>query len=260
MQKRKEGKINAELEYNRLKTKLNSISNDNSRQYSTDAQQSINEIVTQMDKLKPQFIYITKEIINNVKELLRAYGATYYDSPEEADLLCASLVKKNKTWACMSDDMDMFVYGCNNIIRNLNIYNHTATLYSLSGILQDLNMTQKEFRQICILSGTDYNGSISINTSANDNTNSNINLYKSFTLMKKFKKIGAPDFNEWIIENQQLINIDKIINKDLLEKLFNMFDLEHEINVNKFKIFDNCKIINGKINEDLIDSIIKMHI
>ena len=134
LQKRKEGKINAELEYNILKTKLNSISNDQSRQYSTDAQQSINEIVTQMDKLKPQFIYITKEIINNVKELLRAYGATYYDSPEEADLLCAFLVKKNKAWACMSDDMDMFVYGCENIIRNLNIYNHTATLYSLSGI------------------------------------------------------------------------------------------------------------------------------
>jgi len=201
----------------------------------------------QMDKLKPQFIYITKEIINNVKELLRAYGATYYDSPEEADILCVSLVKKNKTWACMSDDMDMFVYGCDIVIRDLNIYEHTATLYSLDGILQDLNVTQKEFRQICILSGTDYNGSL--------NNNNNVNLYKSFTLMKKFKRIGASDFNEWIIDNEKTDNVNKIINKDLLEKIYNMYDLEHENNVNKFKVFDNIKIINGKINEEQLHSI-----
>ena len=94
---------------------------------------------------------------DNVKNLIRAYGATYYDAIGEADELCALLTVKDKVWACLSEDMDMFVYGCPRVIRYFSLLNHTAVLYDLNGILTSLGISQKELREICILSGTDYN-------------------------------------------------------------------------------------------------------
>jgi hypothetical protein len=40
-----------------------------------------------MDQLKKQFVQMNKEKIESVKSLIRAYGATYYDAPGEADEL-----------------------------------------------------------------------------------------------------------------------------------------------------------------------------
>ena len=95
-----------------------------------------------MDQLKKQFVYITHEKIEKVKELIRAYGATYYDAPGEADELCALLVIKKKAWACLSEDMDLFVYGCNRVLRYLSLNNQSFVLYHTKGILSSLNMTQ----------------------------------------------------------------------------------------------------------------------
>jgi len=49
-----------------------------------------------------------------------AYGVSYIDADGEADQLCASLVLKNKVYACLSEDMDLFVYGCPRVLRYLS--------------------------------------------------------------------------------------------------------------------------------------------
>lgn len=138
-------KVLAEAEYNRLSALLEQESLDKG------------DIVSEMELLKKKIIYLTKKQISNVKTLIHAFGATYYDAPNEADELCALFVLKNKAWACMSEDMDMFVYGVPRVIRYFSLLNHTIVLYNTSSILQELKMTQKEFSEVCILSGTDYN-------------------------------------------------------------------------------------------------------
>jgi 5'-3' exonuclease len=277
LKKRKEEKNSAESEYNRLK--LEHYNMTIKRQFSTfpnddgeivnedELSQQLKDIELQMDKLKPQFIYITKDIINEVKDLLRAYGATYFDSPSEADQLCAYLVIKNKAWACMSDDMDMFAYGCDYIVRNFNVHNNTATVYSLNEILQHLNLTLKEFRQICVLSGTDYG-----------RYNSNMNLYKSLGLMKKYKQLNndSQTFIEFVIGQQDPNNnrhntytgdnpefIQEFLGKkeenskkaEVAQKLYNMFDLDHEMHQSKLKVFENVKVVNGKIMTDQLNAV-----
>ena len=77
------------------------------------------------------------------------------------------LVIKKKAWACLSEDMDMFVYGCPRVLRYLSLMNRTVVLYNTQGILEILDISQKELREVCVLSGTDYNS----------NT---LNLYKIF--------------------------------------------------------------------------------
>ena len=149
LQKRKEDKQEAEKEYNNLKKtlELNKDMNEVDKQ----------EIIYNMDILKKKIITISKIDIENIKNLIRTYGATYYDAPGEADELCAMLNVKDKVWACLSEDMDMFVYGCPRVIRYLSLLNHTAVVYDMQGILCNLGITQKEFREVCVLSGTDYN-------------------------------------------------------------------------------------------------------
>jgi flap endonuclease-1 len=118
LQKRREDKAAAKNEYNKLKNQLEEIKDDPD-------EQEKNEIVATMDQLKKQFVYITHEKIERVKELIRAYGATYYDAPGEADELCALLVIKKKVWACLSEDMDLFVYGCNRVLRYFSLVNQS---------------------------------------------------------------------------------------------------------------------------------------
>jgi flap endonuclease-1 len=231
--KRREDKELAQQEYNKLKIQLDSKNNGDDKQ----------DIMNLMDQLKKQFVYINKEKIESVKELIRAYGATYYDSPGEADELCALLVIKKKVWACMSEDMDMFVYGCTRVLRYFSLINHTAVLYYMKGILGELNMSHKEFKEICILSGTDYN------FSANGNTSS-VNLYQTLKIFNKYKKsFELTCFYDWALQRDYISDID------LLIKINAMFDLTVDhCNLDAFK---KIKIINGPIRLPDIQHIMK---
>ena len=253
LQKRKEDKKGSEEEYNRLKETL--TINENMDQLEKQ------EIQNSMDLLKRKFVNIGKKNIELVKSLIRCYGATYYDAPGEADELCALLAIKGKVWATLSEDMDMFVYGCPRVIRYISLLNHTAVLYNLKGILDSLGITQKELRQICILSGTDYN---MLN---HDKTTPN--LYSTLKLFKKYFKNRLKmqteihqqttlenqnnnlDFYHWLLEKTNYIK-----DYELLTKIYDIFDLTN--NHDNIKVFESIKITNGPILKNEMREILKI--
>ena len=96
--------------------------------------------------LKKKFIYISKSQIDEIKNLIIACGMTYCDAPNEADELCAMLTVKGIVWGCLSEDMDMFIYGCPRVLRYLSLLNHTFVLYDTKKILNNLEMNQNELR------------------------------------------------------------------------------------------------------------------
>jgi len=187
LQKRREDKKSAEEQYNSLRALLeNNINMD-------DAEKQ--EILSNMDILKRTFVHISKTDIEAVKQLIRAYGATYYDAPGEADELCALLTIKGKVWACLSEDMDMFVYGCPRVIRYLSLLKHSAVLYDMNGILglYDNMKYLKKYRkdnssmEFCDWLGEKTNYKVDVNTLLKINdmfdlTNTHFNI-------KKFEKI-----------------------------------------------------------------------
>jgi 5'-3' exonuclease len=200
------------------------------------------DIINNMDILKKKFVYIHKFDIANVKRLIAAYGATYYDAPGEADEVCSMLVLKNKVWACLSEDMDMFVYGCTRVIRYISLLNHTIVLYDTKAILEQLGITQKELREICVLSGTDYNYNIYESKSLP-------NLYKTLSHFKKYHKEKSKlEFYDWLVEKTNYIT-----DYDILKKIYNMFD----INKNTFTNLENIKIINTNIVKTEVREILK---
>jgi len=154
-----------------------------------------NSLLLNMDSLKKQFIRIKEVDINKIKKLMDAYGVIYYDAMGEADVLCCQFVKSGLAWACLSDDMDMFVYGCKRVLRHLSILNHTVILYDTERILNDIRLSEDDLRDILILSGTDYNS---------QNETNLIESIKWFNEYKKSANWQLMHFYDWLVSIQNI--------------------------------------------------------
>jgi flap endonuclease-1 len=159
----------------------------------------------EMEKLKKQFIHIKESDYTVVKSLLNDYGVSWVTARGEADELCAHLMHTNQVYACLSDDMDMFAYGCHRVFRHFSLVKHTVLFYDLNEILVDVQMTVQEFRQVLVLSGTDYNQDYFTD------------LHESIRLFRKYKKEmilcedEIPSFYEWLHKNTKYIeNLEKL--------------------------------------------------
>jgi 5'-3' exonuclease len=196
------------------------------------------EMQLEMDQLKRQMTRVYDEDIVKVKALMDAYGVNYYDAPGEADLLCAYFVKSGIAWACLSDDMDMFLYGCPIVIRNLSLMNHTVTLYDTKVILRDLEMTEERFCEIMVLSGTDYN------------LKSNTSLKESINWFCEYKKQHSEfGFYDWLVKYTKYVN-----DIESLNNIFNLFQLE---NHNELDTWKNINISNKPVNEKALREIME---
>ena len=181
-------RVGAESEYTQLCEKL-----ENEELNSREKRALMNDIQV----LKRKCVYVTKAEIEVVQRLISAYGFTYCQAPSEADELCSLFVKKGIAWACLSEDMDMFVHATPRVLRYLSLINNTFVLYDTRSILNKLGVTQSEFIMLCVLSGTDYN------------IEQETNICELFQLFEKFKdhrKINpSVPFIDWAHRNEGLI-------------------------------------------------------
>ena len=210
-------KKEAKLKYNQFQNELESNKD-------TLLSKDKKTIIEEMDKLKKQFIRINETDIIQVKQLITASGIPFIDALGEADQLCVSLVKTGKAWACLSDDMDMFVYGCDRVMRYISLMQHTVLLYDLKLILTELNLSMKLFKEILVLSGTDYN------TRDDTSLKETINWLYKYNKNESFKdsptnSILPADtctFYKWLTDNTRYI---KDIQK--LMTVYNIFELKN---------------------------------
>jgi len=226
LKKRRDDKKIAQNKYNELKDKLNIVD-----------EIEVKEIKQTMEILKKDFIKVHHTDIENVKELIKALGVSYIETPGEADKLCAKLVCKNNVYACLSEDMDLFVYGTTRVLRYLSLLNKTVIMYDLKIILSQLNITLDEFKSICIISGTDYG------------THDDNSLFKTLKYFKKYKKSDKNDFFEWLDENTDYV--DNIYNLYGVISLFNLGDMP------EYKDFEKTKIMNSPINKSILINIME---
>lgn len=148
LNERKEGKRKAEERYLQMKANIEKNALESEEKY---------EAELEMEQLKKQFIYIKDGDIKRVKQLLDVCGISWVVARGEADEHCAHLIHTGQVYACLSEDMDMFAYGCCRILRHFSMVKHSVLMYDLPEILRQLGLNLREFRQILVLSGTDYN-------------------------------------------------------------------------------------------------------
>ena len=239
LENRRIEKNKAEKKYKELKKELDIIekNTNNSNKLIEDKK----ELYIELDALKKKFIRIKDDDILQIKELMNSYGIIYYEAEGEADKLCAQLVINKHAWACLSDDMDLFVYGCTRVIRHISLLNHTVIFYNIQSILRELNISMRDFKEIMILSGTDYN--------MNDCTSltQTLKYYKDFKLSLETSPVTETNnnFYNWLILNTKYIkNYDNLI---YIYKMFDIYDFDtSSLNKNiKEKNFDKMKSLLG---------------
>ena len=225
-------KLIAEKQYNELKNLT-----ANNPDISIDEKK---EIMEELVQLKKQFVRIRDEDIKNVKSLLDAYGIPYIDAPGEADQVCVHMVKTKKAWACLSDDMDMFVYGCPRVIRFISLMQHTAIFYDMNLILKELCLSIELFREIMVLSGTDYN--INENTSLEQTVKW---LYKYKKYCTKEASLDKLSFYDWLHTNTKYID-----DYDSLLNVYKMFELDNDMFIEiQNRVFKKDRTDKSKLHE-----------
>ena len=209
--------------------------------------------VEELDKLEKKMIFykresvkVTHDHIDQVRKLLKSLGVTYIDAPQEADNICAYYVKTNQAWACVSDDMDMFIYGCNYVIREWNIEKGQCTVYNRQSILNGLRIKDPYFSAVLILLGTDYHQLL-------EEKREPIYVsqgfqfyyqYQGYKQIHKQKKLGecdenireiedenVMDFYKWIIQEKKAVEENDLEN---LMKIYSMFQVPKSMDLNGY--------------------------
>lgn len=198
-------------------------------------------------KLVKNQIYIKSSDMENIKTMLENIGIPVISSPEniEAEFYCSWLTIEGYTIATYSSDTDCYACGCPLIITDIrdSYRDQTVKMISINNILQLLQLTYREFLDMCILAGTDFNKNIS-----------KIGIIKSYNYIKKYKTI------ENIINNVNINNEDiENLNYQTLRSMY-LFQ-ETKINIsdlmlketkdpNWFDIVDNVSknFLNYDIN------------
>ena len=145
------------------------------------------ELANELACLKKKFIRIDYEHIQCAKKIMQQYDITYVDAPGEADAVCVEMVQSQRAWACLSDDMDMFAYGCDRVLRELSLVSGKVTLYRTQSILIDLRVSMQEFREILVISGTDYHDG----TKGTEDQAKYHNLYETMKWFQAYRREHA---------------------------------------------------------------------
>lgn len=242
LHERKIKKREAELMYYQLKDSMK------------DTMENIQEIQDKMEVLEKQFVRVSEQHIRQVKELLTACGVEYYNAEGESDELCAKLVLSDKAWACLSEDMDMFVYGCPRVIRQVSLMNHTCMFYYMEQILADLEMTMDLFREITVISGTDYNFKESTNI---------YETIKWYYEYQTFLKKASPEMKmEWMKQETSFYrwlekNTKYISHYPKLIEIYQMFCFPEDEKADFEKKYHEKTFQNHEIDEEELKKILE---
>lgn len=109
-------------------------------------------------KVENQLRPITDTDFSDVKLMCRALGFSVIDATIEAEFLCALLCHEKKVDAVMTEDTDAYVYLTPVILTKVS--GRRFIEVKMEDVLSDLNMSSRQFVDMCIMCGTDYSPSI----------------------------------------------------------------------------------------------------
>ena len=173
------------------------------------------QLLGKMEALRKKSTRIQEQDLAELKQLFDAMGVFYHTAEKEADIVCAHFVKKGLAWGCMSDDMDMFVYGCDIVLREWNMKQSTGMLYRLDTIMKEVRVEPEHFSRLLLLMGSDYN-----------QEKENVNVYTAFKWYDEYMAVAANDdvgFYLWL-QNTQKISSENAVKLDtIFNNMYNSF-------------------------------------
>jgi len=102
-------------------------------------------------------INIGPEQYRILQELLTILGIPWFIATGEAEKTCSWLCHKGYVSAVITTDSDVLAYGVPVFIKELKINSNICLVLRTLDILEAFNITYEQFRDFCIMCGTDYN-------------------------------------------------------------------------------------------------------
>lgn len=100
--------------------------------------------------------YLSNDVILRVMEFLNKLLIPTILCSCEGENMCVKLAKEDIVDAVYSKDTDCYLMGCRYIIRDINIQTGMLSIVYYSVILQLVDLSPLQFRDFCILCGTDF--------------------------------------------------------------------------------------------------------
>lgn len=159
----------------------------------------IHQISAEIDRLRSNLLDIRMEDFSLVKQLFDVLQVPYYYGVSEAEATCAHLCLNGQVDAVMTEDTDILAYGCPFNLHKINVHTNTIMLIEMKKLLTMLDMSYPQFRDFCIMCGTDYNSNIP-----------KIGAERAFKFLKEYKSI----------ENLSVVTDTSILKHVTVRRLF----------------------------------------
>lgn len=191
-------------------------------------------ICDDIKKLESQLIYVNKYHIMECKEILDAMGVPYIQAPGEGEKMCVYLQKIGLVDHIVTDDTDVFPFGCKSVIKT-SMKNNILMEVNTNKILEGLGFSEKEFLDFCILCGCDYThpiynvgGITAYNLIKKHGTIENVKNNSKYIILFDIDKIRSifTDYSE--MDNYEPFKLGERNNEKLLE-LCEKFNLRKNI-------------------------------
>ena len=112
------------------------------------------------NNLEKQTIRLTKEHVDDIKQLLELMGVSYVQAHGEAEAYASEMCRKGMVDYVVTEDMDTLAFGCPRMIRTCLDKSikrkDIISIIDLDEVLQGFEITYDEFVDLCILCGCDY--------------------------------------------------------------------------------------------------------
>lgn len=102
-------------------------------------------------------LYFSSDDIKNIKELISGMGIKVITAKYDGEALCSYLSKIGKVEAVVTNDSDVFFFGCKSVI--CKFVDDGGLLLTIDSILEKMEIDYEQFIDLCILCGTDFNES-----------------------------------------------------------------------------------------------------
>ena len=123
----------------------------------------------EMKKYASRTSRLSKEMVEESKELISLLGIPIVQAPSEGEAQAAYMVKENRGFAVASQDFDALIHGATRLVRNLSISGRRKNgkgvsyeiikpeLLDLSENLNNMGIDQDQLIALAMIIGTDYN-------------------------------------------------------------------------------------------------------
>lgn len=115
---------------------------------------------TEKNHLEKQTVRLTKEYVDDIKQLLDLMGVSYVQANGEAEAYASEMCRQGMVDYVVTEDMDTLTFQSPRMIRTcLDKSIKRSDIISvihLDRVLNDFQMTPEQFTDMCILCGCDY--------------------------------------------------------------------------------------------------------